>query len=171
MQHYIVRCKHCCTMYTWQAAGEYNMDFPKEYSSSDYCPECKKTIVDALSKIPAKRQLVFVESDEFTPNVMFGLIKKKEEDIIEKNKGSNFPIIRRVFAGMYDSVRGVSSRQDQIIIKKNKNGRNVDVCYFYRYFPGYENEMEIKVAMEKDLVSGEILGYWENNFWDKTNLL
>lgn len=81
MKTYITRCKHCGMEYTFQASGEGCFD---NYNDRDYCPTCKKAIVDALNKEPKK----FVGRYKEIPldnNLLSTFKEIKEED--EKNRG------------------------------------------------------------------------------------
>lgn len=168
----IVRCKHCHIMYEWQASGEYCLKTPQEYNDADYCPECKKAIIDALNAIPVKNSLVWERVTDISFPEMKAMIDGYEEKLREKNKNSMFPLMRRVFAGVYDTVNKVHSVQGQISVDKEIDKyHTVKVHYFYSYFPGKEDEIRITVAMEKDNVNDKIIGYWEDKFCGNYSLI
>lgn len=81
MKTYKTRCKHCGREYTFQASGEGCLD---NYNDKDYCPTCKKAIVDALSKVPKKFVGIYKEIP--LDNNLLPIFKEiKEED--EKDRG------------------------------------------------------------------------------------
>jgi hypothetical protein len=168
----LVRCKHCHIIYEWQASGEYCLDTPKEYNDENYCPECKKAIVDALNNIPIKKSLVWEKVTDISFSEMKRMIDNYEKKLREKDKDSAFPLLRRVFPGCYDTENNVYSVEGQIYVDMKKdNFHTHKIHYRYFYFPGKENEIKITVAMEKDNASNKIIGYWEDKFCGNYSLI
>ena len=82
----IVYCKNCGLKYSWQASGHYSLDTPKEYNDSEYCPECKKAIIDALAPIEKKSIVKWIETDV----VDFETLKRWESEMLEERKDKFF---------------------------------------------------------------------------------
>jgi ribosomal protein L37E len=85
-------CGHCGDEYYIQYSGEYCLDTPEEYCDSNYCPKCKKAIIEALATISVnfKNKFVPIENayvlDEDLKNVNYEYILKLEDDIKIKEK-------------------------------------------------------------------------------------
>lgn len=130
----INRCKHCQIKYNWQASGSYwNLDTPEEYNDKDYCPECKKAIVDALSKIPKKREKVLVETDE----VDLATLERWEIEERKNHKGL-LPPMKRVFASLYNWDRQENSVTEQVNGREEHEGK----VYIYNYWHQKKKNVE-----------------------------
>ena len=147
----ICRCKHCQIKYSWQASGNWNLNTPEDYNDSEYCPDCKKTIVDALSKIPKKRDKVSVETDEVD------LATLERWEIEERNNHKGFPPVKRVFATLYNWDR----QEHKIIRQVDGRDEHEGKVYIYNYCPSEKENCRILVDKEKNLETGEIIGYWK----------
>lgn len=85
-------CGHCGDEYYIQYSGEYRLKTPEEYRDSNYCPKCKKAIIEALATIPVKFKNKFVPIEnaydlyEDLKNVNYEYILKLEDDIKIKEK-------------------------------------------------------------------------------------
>jgi hypothetical protein len=135
-------CKNCGVEYQWQASGNYNaLDTPKEYQDRDYCPECKKAIVEALSKIEKKVVINYIETDEIT---------LEELKKIEKEYYSNNPLsFMRVFATTYNNKLGESNITREVYFN-NK-------VYIYSYYPSLINEAKITKKVRFEIKTNKIL--------------
>ena len=98
MRIVIVYCKNCGAKYNWQASGNWSLDTPKEYNDREYCPECKKAIIDALAPISKKSIVKWIKTDE----VDLETLKRWKKEMLEERKLyvgdiGKFPYIERVF--------------------------------------------------------------------------
>lgn len=96
----IVYCKNCGEVYKWQASGNHwELDTPEEYNDREYCPECKKVIIDALAKIEKKSIVKWIKTDV----VDLETLKRWKREMLEERKlyvgdVGKFPYCERVFA-------------------------------------------------------------------------
>lgn len=81
MKTIIQRCKHCKSSYTYQISGDGCLD---KYNDNDYCPKCKKRIVDTLNEIPQKYEGVYREIP--FDKELFSIFQEIKE-IEERNDG------------------------------------------------------------------------------------
>ncbi len=136
MRTAIIECKHCLTDYTTQFSGSWNaIDTPKEYQDHEYCPECKRAIVETLLKIPKKYKWENLPTDEFTLEELLN-IEKLEYEKTSELKGL-LPLARRVFANLYDSELNEYSKSGQV----KHNGK----VFYYFYWPSKPQEAKITV--------------------------
>jgi len=97
MRIVIVYCKNCGAEYMWQASGNHwTLDTPKEYNDEEYCPTCKRAIVDALAPIQKKSFIKWVEADD----VDLSTIKRWYSEMLEERKvyAGGWPYMKRIFA-------------------------------------------------------------------------
>jgi copper chaperone CopZ len=141
-------------MHQW--SGNYNATgIQREYQDKEYCPECKKAIVDALSKIPVKFEYKGVQTAE----VDLETLKRWEEEFLEEQRviansntgGYMLPIGRRVFAKLVKSDFTESQVIEQVIGREDKEGR----IYVYSYWPSKIDECIISVQRKVNLITGE----------------
>jgi len=152
-------CEHCGSKYQWQASGCYNvLETPKEYQSPDYCPECKKAIVETLNKIPVKFKEEYVETTEVT----LAQLKQWEINYIEeeKEKMANskiviFPKFKRVFPKLYDTVNQELQVVEEVIGRDDFRERQ----YIYSYWPSKIEEATISVKKRIEIATGKETGY------------
>ena len=146
-------CKHCGVQYEAQYSGENVLDVPREYQDLEYCPECKKAIVDALSTIPVKFEYKGVQTDEVDLETLLRWEKEIEDERAQQlEKGKMlFPVSRRIFAGLYDSKNGEPQTIRQVIGKEDKKGR----VYIYCYWPSDKINNTISVQRRVNLITGE----------------
>ena len=76
-------CKHCGVdipdFYFYESTGA-----SSKYKDDDYCPECKKAIVDALKKIPVKFAYQDVKTDEVDLETLMRWEKEHKEEVNKK---------------------------------------------------------------------------------------
>lgn len=142
MMHFMKRCKHCKTVYAWQASG--NGCF-HELNDETYCPDCKKIINEALKSVPQKFKSIFVETDEVT----YDYLKEKRA---EKEKGGL--CMRRVYASLFNTEKGTHEVNDAFDVD--------DKQYLVQYWSDNPSVIKIKVLKEQNIETKEITGYWKD---------
>lgn len=120
-------CDNCGTEYRYQSSGNYCLDTPIEYNNDKHCPECRKIVIDSLSKIPKKTELRYIKCDDFT---IEEIIKYKDEEIKSQDK-LLFPKLTRVYAKLYNlqDVNDPINFYHTSDIKINR----INYCYTYNY--------------------------------------
>lgn len=68
-------CKHCGVRYLYIEPGS----ITPQHSDVDYCTECKKSIMDTLTKIPRRAEMRFVQSKAFSQEDFYHELKRYEE--------------------------------------------------------------------------------------------
>lgn len=148
----IHECKHCGDEYTHQWSGNYDaVDTPKEYRDQDYCPECKKAIVEALKEIPVKFKYEFADTDE----VDLDTLERWEKEFWEEARVQGKLYAKRVFASLFNWDKQESQKTEQVIGREDKKGR----IYIYSYWPSKRDEYTIRVEKRKNLITGELGKY------------
>jgi hypothetical protein len=142
MTHYTKRCKHCKSTYTYQGSGDGCF---RPMNDDTYCPVCKAVIIEALKTIPKKFDSVFVETDEVTYDY---LLEKRRE------KETGGLCTRRVYASLFNTKTGEAEKNDAFDVDNRQ--------YLVQYWPSKREDMKIKVLKEKNLLTGEITGYWRD---------
>lgn len=142
MTEYCKRCIHCKAEYIWQGSGEWNQDNPEKYNDQHYCPDCKKVILEALTKVRPRYKEVMVPTKEVTISMLLDAKKKR----VAAQGGV---AMHRVFPGLYDPVTGLFQQNGQETYKGK--------IYQWSF---WENEPEanatIYVKMRKDLTDGSM---------------
>lgn len=158
----IHECKHCGVEYYFQWSGNYDaVDVPREHRDEEYCPECKKAIVDALNTIPKKFNYQFVKTDEVSIDTILQWENEKVEDHRKQMEEGDklglvvFPMIKEVFPSLYNIESGESSVSGRIIGRGEFAGKN----YSYFYWPSKINEASIAVEKKINLETNEELKY------------
>jgi len=153
-------CINCGERYMFQWSGNYDAipDVPKEYRDKDYCPECKKAIVDALTPITKKSEIKWLPTTEVDIDTLLKWEEElREKQIAEDNANSTnhpvFPRGRRVWAGLYNTDIKENSRQEQVMNPENRR------LYFYRFYPSKKNEAVITVQARVKFGTNEIIDY------------
>lgn len=147
----INECKHCLDEYDVQFSGENVLDIPREYQDHEYCPECKKAIVDALAKIPKKYAYKYVKTTEVDLDT---LERWEQEKIDEINKKGGIHSIR-VIATLMNGKTGEHQKAREVIGREDKLGR----VYVYCYWPSKREECSITVQKRIKLDTGEEIRY------------
>lgn len=151
-------CKHCGVEYETQYSGENVLEIPREYQDHEYCPECKKAIVDALGTIPVKFDYKFVVTNEVNLNTLLKWEKDEEEEarVLRESNVWLLPKARRVFPSMMNQEMTESRKMGQVIGRDEKKGRT----YIYSYWPSKLSECTITVNKKVNLLTGEELSYF-----------
>jgi len=144
MMHYMKRCKHCNTVYTWQASGEGCFH---ELNDETYCPDCKKAINETLKSIPKKFKKIWVETDEVT----YDYLKAERAKQDEKNGGL---CMRRVYVSLFNMKTGASEKNDAFDV----DGKQ----YCVQYWTDNPDVIKIQVLKELNIETNEITGYWKD---------
>ncbi len=130
-------CIHCGSAYRYILSGAHFYDH--RVNDARFCPECMTEMVKILDSIPVKFKDVWVDaSDEITLEELYASEKKVKES------KSGFPMVRRVFPGLYGS--GDSSHTREI----NVNG----VSYYlteWEHFHEYQIERNVRWNLIKDV--------------------
>lgn len=144
MMHYMKRCRHCNTIYAWQASGDGCF---RELNDEDYCPDCKKVIVEALKSVPKKFKKIWVETDEVT----YDYLKAERAKQDEKNGGL---CMRRVYVSLFNTEKGTREVNDAFDVD--------DKQYLVLYWNDNPDEIKIKVLKELNIETNEITRYWKD---------
>ena len=140
------RCRHCNTVYYWQASG---YGCFHELNDEKYCPVCKKAINEALKFIPQKFKKVWVETDEVT----YDYLKEKRAEEEEKHK-NGFPLMRRAYVSLFNSETGAHEVNDAFDVD--------DKQYVVQYWSDNPSVIKIQVLKEQNIETNEITGYWKD---------
>lgn len=144
-------CKNCGAKYWWQASGDYQLDSPKEYNDEEYCPECKKVIIEALAKISKKTELRYVECRDYNMKQI------TEFETIENKKYSSpdsFPRVRRVFVYLHN----MENPDDAINFERINEIKVNDINYRYLYDTRDKRLVKLMKEVRWDLIKDKILG-------------
>jgi len=144
MMHYTKRCKHCNTVYAWQASGEGCFH---ELNDETYCPDCKKVINEALKLVPKKFKKIWVETDEVT----YDYLKAERAKQDEKNGGL---CMRRVYVSLFNIKKGTSEINDAFDVD--------DKQYCVLYWSDTPDIIKIQVLKELNIETNEIIRYWKD---------
>lgn len=158
MKIVIQECKHCGVEYHVQYSGSYDaIDTPREYRDGEYCPECKKAIVDVLKQIPVKFAYKNVETDEVDLNTLLRWEKERIDDHQQKidNGEALLPLARRVFSGLRNIETGEHDIVNQVIGREDKIGR----IYIYSYWSSDMSKQRILVNRRVELATGIVGKY------------
>lgn len=159
MKIMIRRCKHCNVVYRYQASGEYILGPPKEYNDKEFCPDCKKVVLKALSKVKKRVEEVWVKTKEIS-----GLeLKLYEEERMRKGwESKEFPVfpVRRIFPILYDTRTNESENAGQTLYKNYRN-LGEDIEFKWAFWPSKPDEGQVWKRMSKDVKTG-VLTNWQN---------
>jgi rubredoxin len=138
------RCRHCNTVYAWQASG--NGCF-HELNDETYCPDCKAVINKALKLVPKKFKKIWVETDEVT----YDYLKAERAKQDEKNGGL---CARRVYVSLFNFEKGTREINDAFDVD--------DKQYCVLYWSDTPEIIKIQVLKELNVETNEITGYWKD---------
>lgn len=144
MMHITKRCRHCNTVYSFQASGEGCFH---ELNDETYCPDCKKVVNEALKSIPQKYKSVFVETDEVT----YDYLKEKRA---EQDKNNNGLCMRRVYVSLFNIKTGAHEANDAFDVD--------DKQYLVQYWTDNPDVIKLKVRKELNIETNEIGRYWKD---------
>ena len=145
MAHYIKRCKHCQSVYTFQESGHgaplYNDEF--------HCPECKEVIVRALNHVTVKFIKAYVKCKDYNYKEILGLIDLK---IAEKLKTEKEYPNRLIFHRIYPSRYNMEHNEHEVVGNVESNGVN----YKYSWWPhDPEGTLILGKEVERNVETGE----------------
>jgi|TARA_Y100000310_G_scaffold130972_1_gene130187 hypothetical protein len=142
MKKIISYCIHCGVEYYYQASGWH----PPKNNDPKYCPDCKDSIMDTLSKIPVKFDRRLVETDDLTKEQALEILKKYDEEL--KGKREDGIIVgTRVLASLVNQKTGEQSI-DRIF---NYNGNE----YYIHYWESEPDNYEIKKKVRWDILNNK----------------
>lgn len=148
-------CVNCAAEYMHQWSGSYDAtDIPKEYQDKDYCPDCKKLIVDVLATVPKKTEIKWLVTDEVNLETLLLWEKEKAEEHQKKidDRTLLFPLVRRALT----SLTNVDTGETSVAGEVTKDGRE----YRYFYWPSKPEEAQITVKSRVDLTTGKVVAYY-----------
>lgn len=133
------RCLHCKDRYEYQQSGHGCLG---DLNDGDYCPGCKKVILEALSAVPPVAEKTWLATTEVTLKELLDAEEKERSRQIE----AGGLMVRRVAFPLFEISTG----------RSNANGivRTNGKTYKYSFWPGKESEVEISIEGYKDLRSG-----------------
>ena len=140
-------CKNCGIEYKYQMSGSvWLLDTEQRYNDFEYCPECKKKIVNSLSKVKKKTEIRTIKCNDFNLDECIQF-EKEEVDAIRNPNGS-FPIARRCFMSMYD----IKSEDISKTIYFSKNS----IKYYCTYWPKKHELINLSKEVRWDLINDKI---------------
>ena len=154
------RCKHCKIRYNYQASGEGCFE---NFNDGTYCPLCAKAIKDALDAVPVVRERVLMDPP-FADEITLDMLKKwHEEDEKKKQKeaksnhGMHF---RRCYPGLIDTTGKLGT--NEILTVKGRD-KWEGLTFHVSYWTKTNERNNIKVYMEVDMATRNVLGPWEHS--------
>jgi len=158
-------CKNCGARYQFQASGNYEaLDIERKYQDIEYCPECKKIIVDGLEKVEKKTEIRSISCNNFTFEEVINKRKEEQENFFKRNEKLNlenkFSIGKRVFVGHYNTKLGENSTQDAFVFE-NK-------LYFYSLYEKNKELVSLSKRVRFDLVKNEVI---TDNYNEDINII
>ena len=153
-------CINCGAEYDWQASGnEWYVGHPIIYNDREYCPDCKKSIIDALALIPIKSVKTWIDTDLIDLKTLLEWEKQwKDEEKAELLRNGNLlPRMQRVFSGLYSMDRNEHSKSGQV---KGRNEHS-DKIFGYFYWPSTMEmgEHRITVLARMNATDGNLIKY------------
>jgi len=147
------RCKYCQVIYGQKLSG-----FMREkYSTNeDYCLECYEIMQTALKERGiVKREKVWEKTDEIT----YEELLREQEKEKERLKGTMFKRLTIMCVPLMNNEMTQEVISDRVEIDRKE--------YSYSFQRDIKTkkpttEIEIYVAMEKDLIENKIIGYWRD---------
>jgi len=152
MTHKTTYCSHCGIKYYYQGSGHGCGD---PLNNSKHCTECMSVIVTALSRVPKKVEMRWIDSSEYTFDQIIELTEKydAEQDRIhnERQKGSIIQIIRprRVFPGLVDLKTGECS--------ENRYGIINGVEYSVTWMKSKPEDYSVRKRAHWDLINNKLI--------------
>ena len=149
----IVYCKNCGFKYSWQASGNYSLDTPEEYNDREYCPECKKAIIDALAPIEKKSIIKWIETDV----VGLETLKRWELEMFEDRKvyAGGFPYMRRVFPSLLNTETGEHSKDIHIQGREGHKDKFFHCTYWENQNEVISITTKVRVDMDDNILEYE----------------
>ena len=142
--------------YRWQASGQWAQDYPHEHNDKDYCPECKKAIIDALAPISKKSIVKWIKTDE----VDLETLKRWEKEMLEERKlyvgdTGKFPFIERAFPALYDTETNEYSKSIHLQGREGHKDKFFHCVYWQKSNKIVSLKVKVRVDMEDNLIRYE----------------
>ena len=143
------RCKHCGKTYGHQLSG--NGDYT--YNDANYCPDCKKVMLDALKNVPVKFEPSW---KEIPVNITNNLASLKERVLSERKEIQEYGgiLMRKAYPIVYNS----SIKEAEIWTIKG-------VRYVLKHFRDGTDKMF--VLCEKSVKENQFGEVWNNGERDE----
>lgn len=145
------RCVHCGSRYCYQASGH----GATEYNDGNYCPGCKKAIVDALKSVPPVAKAAWRATRDVSVAQLVEIEMAREQAQQEHHNSGEWPIVRRVLPGLFDQADPSNHHKQGIL---QVLGRT------YRYEYWTKTGMDagtVWLQCECGPVSGDVRGPWD----------
>jgi len=161
MRVYFNYCVNCGAKYKYQASGS-TWVVDEKYNDHEYCPECKKAILEALDKIPKKSELKWIDTDLVDLDTLLEWEKLENEEILIEYNGKEwaqkFPVMKRVFTTIWDPLSDEHSKTFQV------NGRedHKDKLFCASYWPKSKKVISIRTYVRQDM-DGNLIKYKTND--------
>lgn len=150
MRQCLIYCINCGDKYTFYASGPENPNVPREYTDDKYCPGCKKIIYDGLAKVEKLSEVKQVESTELTIDQCFKLY----DEYNTRPDPGFFPLMRRVFANLYDPVLDEHTKTNYFECTIDGKKREFIFSYWPSKLPTFRLTTKARVNKE-----GKIIDY------------
>ena len=120
---YFKHCSHCGITYLYQASGDGCLN---ELNDKDYCPTCKKAIIDALNTIPVK----YIEKWKLVSNIDYN-----DLELLKENNENKFKISKLV--GLNNSNNNCVEQffKDNKLYQVEWNTSNPSIKEIYCMYP------------------------------------
>jgi hypothetical protein len=142
MTHRRKRCRHCGTVYYFQASG---MDCCSKFNDEKYCRDCMETIRKALDKVETKFESEYVECNDVAFETLVN-IEKKNEAMAEK-MGRIFA--KRITVPLFDLNNPSNSNYTGMV--------NIgDETYIYSGWTKTPEKNKVFKLMERNLKTREL---------------
>lgn len=148
MTHQQKRCHHCSVTYSYQGSGH---GCSEPTNDPDYCTDCKKIILDALSSVPARRKRDWIVTSDYSVETLV----KLEADRVASAKAEGKLAITRVPMGLYDMRDPSNHNRGGVVRFEGKTLR-----YDYWTKAGMVAGV-VSVEVERDVGTGAVLGPYE----------
>lgn len=145
------RCTHCNVRYLYQESGA---GCHEELNDSRYCADCMQIVIDALNKVPKKREKDYrtipKEVWENRSDDLVKAIKAKKEE----SKGK----MRRVYFPLFETSTGRSIPAESIedIIEGSKGELII------HYYADTFEINQVRKPVEINCITGEEIGPWRD---------
>lgn len=148
--HRYHRCEHCRAVYIYQSSGHPEGPLSDEgwdLNDGTHCPDCRETVIRALSAIPRRFQRVWEPTTEVTLEALLEAERVVEEKA-KDHEAEGKLVVRRVAFPLFNLENGSTSKQAYVRLNRN--------LYLYQFWEGEEDQATITMEMEKNLQTGEL---------------
>lgn len=141
------RCLHCQDMYDFQSSGHGCFN---PLNDSNFCEECKNTILAALENVPLKFEIFWDETNEIDIQTLVDIHEEQEQKIKEENRNRIFG--QRIGLPVWD-VNDLSNSCIPFYITHNNRE------YLVYKWDKTPEKNQVYVQKEKSLITGEVMYY------------